>query len=580
MDWLDNYDNDDDSTKIDKNTSTNLPKTPIVKKNLQSPKKRPLNYVYPFDEFFEEKNTKKVKVQDKRNVDFKKRSIESNIKINHEKKTVDEFNEFKKYGDDDGNDSDDAVQKKKNLKKVFKELSRHKMKTKKQKQNNAERYKKVSKISKTLEDLSTIDDQPTDQNNTLANDKVWNGIIQDTEEVKETSAQKNINSTVSQKESVESKMDTEESKTEDIIIENYTGIETTSNDSMKKNNKFLQDLIANDKKKPMSEQQLFYFSGNDIFDEAALLILEKNKQDENNDQKIEEEEITHIDNMDINNNIKNKDDYNILNSTSTLKKNNEEKVQKTVGLQKIVSTPKQKTNSNRNQVFKISGLSESYPEHVADFELYSRDTNHFIGDQQAIMRRVSARSLMNNVSEHRTMDMKMISRVEGNTREEEEEYLRIPRPGENQCMKDNECEGMKIGKNTQPVINVEYIDYKEREQRKANKNKTYPRRPCVMCIRSSILYFFSAIKATCAPLDSSICISAYYNFTDKPGEYCSSQCIAGNGSYWQGLPGPIVAHDRRYYEQIIVDGEYRWLQSGYKRPVDQGVGTTSLHFFQ
>jgi hypothetical protein len=578
MDWLDNYDDNvihDTEKKSTDNTSNQLPPSTIVKNKVQSPKKRPLNYEYPFDTFFEEETTKKVKVQDKRNIDFKKRSIESNIKINHEKKTADEFNEFKKYGDDDGNDSDDAVQKKKSHKKVFKELSRHKMKTKKQKQNNAERYQKVKTISKTLEDLSTIDDKMGDQNDdTFANNKAWNGILQ--EEVNETSLPETI-----EKEDVESKMDTEESKTEDIVIENYTGIETTPNDSMKKNNKFLNDLITNDKKKPMSEQQLFYFTGNDMFDEAAVLIFEKNKPDENNDiNNQKEEETIHTDNTDINNNAKHKDDYNILNSTATLKKNNEEKVQNTVGLQKLVSTPKQKTNSNRNQVFKISGLSESYPEHVADFELYSRDTNHFIGDQQAIMRRVLARSLMNNVSEHRTMDMKMISRVEGNTREEEEEYLRIPRPGENQCMKDNECEGMKIGKNTQPVINVEYIDYKEREQRKLNKNKTYPRRPCIMCIRSSILYFFSAIKAPCAPLDVSICISAYYNFTDKPGEYCSSQCIAGNGSYWQGLPGPIVAHDRRYYEQIIVDGEYRWLQSGYKRPVDQGVGTTSLHFFQ
>lgn len=596
MDWLDDDDHDNNPPLknkhvpiIKKHAKKNTPpikNEPIKESNkLRKNKKQIVN---PTESLF---NTQNIERKTKDDIDFTKRSKESNIKITHEKKMVDSLNEFKNFCDVDGYDSDDATKKKKSTKKVFKELTRQKLKTIKQKQDSNDRMKNAKEINDQLYSLSTDSstiNQYTEDDIASVNTNVWNGKYFDNDKNNDL---------------IESDIVDETTKNdidminEDEIIEKYTGIENDKKNNNNTNREKLGNMMSSDKKKPIKDQKLFYHTGEDIVEEVGGLLYEMNKNTDNdlNNNNINEqfdntdnndsnvfisESTDNIQSNEINNNRKSKDDYNILNSKTTLHNNNKDRMQKSVGLQKLITSPNQKTNSNRNQIFKISGLPDTEIEHIFDFESYSRDTNHFISDQQAIMRRMYARTQINNTNNHREFDLKMISRVEGLTRAEEEEYLRIPRAGENPCMKDNECEGMKFEINAQPVVLVEFLDYKEREERKKNKNKTYPRRPCVMCRRSMILYFYMSIKSPCAPIDTSICIASYYNFTDKAGEYCSSQCIAGNGSYWQGLPGPIVAHNRRYYEQIIVDKEYRFLQTGYKRPEKEGVGTKTLHFFQ
>jgi hypothetical protein len=108
---------------------------------------------------------------------------------------------------------------------------------------------------------------------------------------------------------------------------------------------------------------------------------------------------------------------------------------------------------------------------------------------------------------------------------------------------------------TKPVILTEFLSNKEREElESAMREKRKPvlpdsRRPCILCTRYAIAYFFINARSECNSLKSSAIFSRTHNIPDVNGEYLFEDCIMNTSKEYYGLPAPVVLHNRYNYEQ-------------------------------
>jgi hypothetical protein len=509
-------------------------------------------------------------------VNFNRKNKDHSTQIRSIREKESTFSKHKQYTNREESDSDENEQKNKKIRKVFKGIVKEDHRTIK---NTKDTKKKTEDII-VLNDLLNIKKPP---NNIINNTTTTNNQSDD------------INTKI-WSENNSSSTTTKKNKKSNILF--------TKDDIV--NLPSVKDQCAKDIQNPLNKQLLFY-QKRDTFDNVGNMELDylvnKSLKENNgknvditiiNDDK-EEEEYT-------NNNVNNNNDdnivednnnnkllssssYNLLDPNKSSKKAMDELKDKSIGSSIYLSNAN-KSNSNRKQLYTI-GATNSDKDQLPEFEKYLHDTNHTYKDLGNIMKRLTSRVKIENIpANRRFLNLDILNKVEFITRAEEDEYLRTPYSHERKCIREEKCEGNFIP-NSQPVILVEFLNYKERLERKeesssSTSSSSTPKKSrnlCIMCQRWVAQYFYASIKSTCQMLNQDITLVKYINITDKPGEYCSNQCISGNGSYWQGIPGPIVAHNRNYYQQYIGDdGTYHFKQTGYNYPDEFDTNTPYNYF--
>lgn len=180
-------------------------------------------------------------------------------------------------------------------------------------------------------------------------------------------------------------------------------------------------------------------------------------------------------------------------------------------------------------------------------------------------------SLMGNgvvksrVPQHRVEDVdKAITNLTCVSRKRETRYLRqrLPDSDEQNCLKDQECEGMRMPKGFQPCILVEFLTDRERLERESGANNK--RHMCVMCRRFLAQYIISAARSSSATSDTSFTFS-YCNLPDLPEEYSSADCIRSTSNQHQIVMGSVANHVPSKYEQKWDEKRriFYYLQTGF-----------------
>lgn len=171
------------------------------------------------------------------------------------------------------------------------------------------------------------------------------------------------------------------------------------------------------------------------------------------------------------------------------------------------------------------------------------------------------------------------------TRENILAYARTKRPGEFNCVGENECQGMKRPHGSTPCILTEFFsieDLKKKVLSEENSNKkssgntsadtTTPTtgnstkkvgRFCIFCILYLGGYSHTGYKRE----SSSSNISKYFPYkveTDKIGQYSSADCIQSASDENQALLGPLLAYVPKYWVQHPrPDGGFYFTDDGY-----------------
>jgi hypothetical protein len=133
----------------------------------------------------------------------------------------------------------------------------------------------------------------------------------------------------------------------------------------------------------------------------------------------------------------------------------------------------------------------------------------------------------------------------------EESYMREALPNERSCVMGERCECMFIDKNA-PFVGTEFILPGE-----ITSTSDAPRM-CVLCYRRTTQKMYYDICYSGKRIQG--LIQHYGNLCNQPGEY-ARECmlICPPGSQWQGLPVPIMSHQRNRYK-VIVRAGVKYLQ--------------------
>jgi hypothetical protein len=128
----------------------------------------------------------------------------------------------------------------------------------------------------------------------------------------------------------------------------------------------------------------------------------------------------------------------------------------------------------------------------------------------------------------------------------EESFMREPLPGDRPCVMGERCECMFIDKNA-PFVGTEFILPGE-----ATTAKDEPRM-CVLCCRKTTQKLFYDICYSGKKVNG--VIQRYGNLCNQPGEY-ARECmlICPSNSQWQGMPLPIMSHQRNRYCVSVMAG--------------------------
>ena len=147
----------------------------------------------------------------------------------------------------------------------------------------------------------------------------------------------------------------------------------------------------------------------------------------------------------------------------------------------------------------------------------------------------------------------------------EESFLREPVQDERQCLRAENCEGLKIPCKD-PFVLREFV-YPNSAPCAASQQRSL----CLMCIRyeTARLHFHAESSQDMA---RNVFISKHYNVVGVPGEYSVQDCIVSGGKY-TGLPLPVVLHVRSAYELAYKGGVKHYVQDHMKTPSNDDDST-------
>lgn len=134
----------------------------------------------------------------------------------------------------------------------------------------------------------------------------------------------------------------------------------------------------------------------------------------------------------------------------------------------------------------------------------------------------------------------------------EESYMREPLPGERPCVMGERCECMYIDRNA-PFVGTEFVLPGEEVS-----SGTDDPRMCVLCYRRTTQKLFYDVCYSGKRVQG--LIQHYGNLCNQPGEY-ARECmlICPPGSQWQGMPVPVMSHQRNRY-RVVVRAGVKYLQ--------------------
>lgn len=179
----------------------------------------------------------------------------------------------------------------------------------------------------------------------------------------------------------------------------------------------------------------------------------------------------------------------------------------------------------------------------------------------------------NNNNNNSTENSKLFPSAPVRTREEEEEQLREPNVsegiGERQCRQDENCEGMTIP-DAEPVKlkEFEYIaQIIYRLEHNGTEHLIPERQLCVMCSRRAIDKSYISIRSKGTSAEANILCQNYSNIFNQQGQYDLRDAIMSNSKQYQGIPLPVVKHQRDLYFQVTdqATGRRSFHQNGLKR---------------
>lgn len=484
--------------------------------------------------------------------------------LNNVKKSRERFETHKKYTDTYASDSDEGEKKKKKTRKVYAQIVKDETKNTKRAASFKQTNQEVERLNNILENKNHKQQQGMTQSKKQKRDKdIWSSKVYSVHNVKDE-------------------------MTDDEFEKKYVDISKIEN---------IKEQKKRDEENLLSDQKLFYQHEEET-DKAGPLEIEKivknfeksrnNYENElrNNGKDEEEDEDDDSDEMDtdLNGNKLENDKFNILRPDKFSKVDAEDK-KKTIGHEKY-ETKKDKPSSQRQRVFTV-GPSHDNKEDIYEIDQSIQKTTVSFKDMCNVLTRIYSRCQDTVISDRRGFDNVVLSQSEIRTRAEEESYLRTPRKGERPCVFGEKCEGNFIP-GAIPITLVEFLDANERRERrlrmqesnKKNENGSSEAKkvsitsnPCVMCYRLMAQFFYAKVRSDAFMLSKNITLAKYYNIVDEKGEYCSRQCYSGNGVYWQGLPGPVVMHVRKYYKQTEREGCYYYIQQGYSKPGVEELNT-------